>query len=141
MIRHLIKRLLGVSRTEDKWDGLDGPSYTLTNLGRPAVFLIPSHKLRTPMGEDTVEHYLHDYLMEHYGAFTTTTVPYFGFWRNGRGKVDYDECRRYEVSFVGKERIPELLEVLAKICEVIGEDCFYIKAGQYTSLMYPRKPS
>ena len=121
----------------NKWAGLGGDSYKIVSLGRPAIFLLPSHKLRTQMGDETVEQYLHRFLTENFGAFTTTTVPYFGFWRNNRGRMDYDECRRYEVSFKGKENIPLLLEVLAKIATTIEEDCIYFKAGQYTCLVYP----
>lgn len=119
------------------WAGLEGEGYRIENLGRPAVFLLPSHKLRTEVDGMTVEERLHQFLTMHFGAFTTTTVPYFGFWRSSSQKLVYDECRQYEVSFVGKERIPELLTLLAWIAKVIEEDCLYVKAGQYSCLLYP----
>ncbi len=124
-----------------KWADFDDPSYTIVDLGRPAVFLVPSHKLRLPMKDQDVETCIRDFLMDKFGAFSTTMVPQFGFWRAEDGRVDYDECRRYEVSFLGKEPIGDLMRLLAEICKVIEEDCIYFKAGQYTYLIYPNKLS
>ncbi len=125
---------------ENPWKDLGGPTYRIENLGRPAVFLIPSVKLRspTPSGK-TIEDDLHAFLSETFGAFTTTTVPFFGFWQNDHEQLVYDECRMYEVSFDGKHLIPQLLTKLAEICSLIGEECLYVKAGQYSGLLYPEK--
>ncbi len=121
------------------WSELVGEGYEIEDLGRPAVFLLPSHKLREKdVSGRTVEERLHDFLVEHFGAFTTTTVPYFGFWRNDGNTLVYDECRLYEVSFSGKDRIPLLLAELAAILPIIKEDCLYFKAGQYTCLLRPK---
>lgn len=125
---------------KDPWEGLEGPSYRIENLGRPAVFLIPSHKLRTPMASGkTAEEDLHAFLSERFGAFTTNPVSETGFWRNAQQRLVYDECRRYKVSFVGKERIPELFAKLSEICAAIDEDCLYVEAGQYSGLLYPKQ--
>ena len=86
----------------------------------------------------TAEENLHQFLSKEFGAFTTTTVPYFGFWRSAGLRITYDECRLYEVSFVGKERMPLLLTKLAEIARIIGEECIYFKAGQYTCLVRPK---
>lgn len=126
--------------SKSKWDGCRGSTYEIVDLGRPFVFLLPSHKLRTKRRGVTVEEELHHFLTAHFGAFTTTTVPYFGFWRNRRKQIVYDECRQYEVSFVGKNRISMLLKKLANITHVINEDCIYIKAGQYAALLSPKSP-
>lgn len=124
--------------SEDKWAGLRGEGFRLENLGRPAVFLLPSHKLRMDNGNgSTVGDVLHAFLTQHFGAYTCTTVPYFGFW-HGKSGANYDECRLYEVSFVGPERIPLLLAELARIAKLIGEECIYFKAGQYACLVYPK---
>ena len=122
----------------NKWLGLKGETYRIEDLGRPAMFLLPSHKLRMAMGAATVEENLHQFLSKEFGAFTTATVPYFGFWRSANDQVAYDECRLYEVSFVGKERIPFLLEKLAEVAVAIEEECIYFKAGQYACLVYPK---
>jgi len=122
---------------ENKWEGFKVRGCRIENLGRPAVFLIPSHKMRVKMGDQAVEEALHEFLAQKYGAFTTTLLPLFGFWQNGKKEIDYDECRQYEVSFPGKEHIPPLIEFLAKICQAIGEDCLYFKAGQYACTIWP----
>jgi hypothetical protein len=123
---------------KNPWEGLEGPTYHIENLGRPAMFLIPSHKLRTPgLSGKTPEEDLNAFLSEKFGAFNTTPVPEVGFWKNAQQRLVYDECRRYKVSFVGKERIPELFAKLSEICTAIGEDCLYVEAGQYSGLLYP----
>ena len=122
---------------KNKWEGLSGEGYRIEDLGRPAVFLLPSHKLRMLLGRSTIEEDLHNFLSENFSAFTTTTVPYFGFWRNSGEKLVYDECRLYEVSFVGKKRLPGLMRKLAEIASAIEEECVYFKAGQYACLIYP----
>ena len=127
---------------ENKWAEFQGDErdYEIENLGRPKVFLLPSHKLRTRLPDgSTVEESLRCFLIENFGAFTTTTVPYFGFWRDDGAQIVYDECRLYEVSFVGKERIPLMLSKLAAVAEAIGEDCIYCKAGQYACLVRPKQ--
>ncbi len=122
---------------ENKWEGLEGAGCRLVNLGRPAVFLLPSHKLRTDDGTGrTVGNTLHAFLVERFGAYTCTTVPYFGFW-HGKSGANYDECRLYEVSFDGKEHIRTLTAKLAEVARIIGEECIYFKAGQYACLVYP----
>lgn len=123
--------------SEDKWAALQGEGYRLENLGRPAVFLLPSHKLRTDDGSGrTIGDALHRFLVENFGAYTCTTVPYFGFW-HGQSGAAYDECRLYEVSFDGKEHIRTLAAKLAEVARIISEECIYFKAGQYACLVYP----
>lgn len=122
---------------KNKWTSLEGDGYRLENLGRPAVFLLPSHKLQMNDGAGaTIKDALRTFLINEFGAFTCTQLPYFGFWR-GASNASYDECLMYEVSFVGKQRIPILAAKLAEIAKIIGEDCIYFKAGQYSCLVYP----
>ncbi|TSC83266.1 MAG: hypothetical protein G01um101419_96 [Parcubacteria group bacterium Gr01-1014_19] len=123
--------------TENKWRGLEGRGYRLENLGRPAIFLLPVWKLKAKLGKTTIEQNLHRFLISQFGAYTSTTIPSFGVWKNTRKAVVSDECRQYEVSFNGKERIPLLAGKLAEISKLIGEDCVYLKAGQYSCLVYP----
>lgn len=124
---------------ESVWEQFRGEEYELKDLGRPAVFLLPSHKLRLKEENGkTIEDNLHSFLIEKFGAFTTTSVPYFGFWHDKKTQIDYDECRLYEVSFLGKENIPPLLTRLSQIAKEIKEDCVYFKAGQRTCLIYPK---
>jgi len=124
-----------------KWESLKGENYKIEDLGRPAIFLLPTKKLKRKLDGITVEEYLHQFIVGHFGAYTSSTIPSFGFWRNAKKVSICDECREYEVSFMGKERIPVLLKKLAEIATLIQEDCIYVKAGQYSGLVYPIKKS
>lgn len=126
---------------KSKWKSFTRGNYTIEDLGRPAVFLLPIKKLQRKMGDVTIEEELHKFLIDHFGAYTASTIPSFGFWRNAKEATISDECREYEVSFLGKDRIPVLLEKLAKIAAIIDEKCIYVKAGQYSCLVYPSKGS
>jgi hypothetical protein len=117
-----------------KWQSLAGPEYRLVDLGRPAVFLLPTKKLTKAIEKD-----LHRFILAHFGAYTTSTIPSFGFWKDADRATISDECRIYEVSFLGKDRIPVLLRKLAEIAAQIHEECIYLKAGQYTALVYPKR--
>lgn len=125
------------TKIRGKWKFLGGENYTIEDLGRPAIFFLPTKKLKQRMGNATVEENLHRFLIEHFGAYTSSTIPSFGFWKNMEEATISDECREYEVSFLGKERIPVLLKKLAEIAKIIEEKCIYVKAGQYSGLIYP----
>lgn len=124
-----------------KWKSLAGENYTIEDLGRPAIFLLPTKKLKQKVGDITIEEDLHKFLVEHFGAYTSSTIPSFGFWKNAEEATISDECREYEVSFLGKERIPVLFKKLAEIAKIIEEKCIYVKAGQYSGLVYPSQKS
>ncbi len=127
-------------KTISRWREFAGRGYTLEDLGRPAIFLLPIKKLHQSLGRgETIESDLHRFLIEHFGAYTSATIPSFGFWKSIDRVTISDECREYEVSFFGKTKVPVLIKKLAEIAEIIGEECIYLKAGQYTCLIYPRK--
>lgn len=123
--------------SKNPWKEFEDESYRLEDLGRAATFLLPSHKLRMDFGDSTVEKVLENFLFDNFYAFTTTTFPSAGLWRNNENKVFYDECKRYEVSFAGKEKIPIIIKKLAEICKHIEEECLYFTAGQYVCIIYP----
>ena len=120
-----------------KWESLrNGKLYHIDDLGRPGVFLLPAQKLKMRIGDMTVEEDLHEFLVKAFGAYTSSTVPNFGFWKaESEKRVFYDICVEYEVAFAGKEKIPLLLAKLASIAQAIGEECIYVKAGQYACLV------
>ncbi|MDA2922393.1 hypothetical protein MYX07_03965 [Patescibacteria group bacterium AH-259-L07] len=124
---------------ESKWKPFEGQEYVIEDLGRPAIFLLPIRKLKILIEGTTVKEHLHRFLIKNFGAYTTSTIPGFGFWKDVQKATISDECREYEVSFLGKERIPTLLKKLAEIACTIREECVYVKAGQYSCLVYPRR--
>jgi len=124
---------------KNKWASLVRKGYAIEDLGRPAIFLIPIKKLRKRVSGVSIEKDLHRFLVDNFGAYTTSTIPGFGFWKNTERATISDACREYEVSFLGKGKIPALLKKLAEIAAATGEEYIYVKAGQYSALIYPAK--
>lgn len=113
--------------------------YERASLGRMAVFLIPSLKLKTRLRDGaTVEDRIHDFLMRHFSGFTASTGTMFGYWHDESGMEFYGEHREFKVSFPGKEHIPVLEEFLAGIAREIGERCIYLETGEDAWLIYPK---
>jgi len=122
------------------WKKLVGKGYTIFDLGRPAVFLIPAKKLNKKLKNgESVKKHLHRFLIKHFGPYTTSTIPSFGFYKNNKGAIISDECIEYEISFAGKKKIPVLIKKLAGLTRTIGEECIYFKAGQYSCLILSKK--
>ena len=124
----------------NKWEQFQGKSFEIVNLGRPAVFLIPAKKLKGEVGIRARQE-LHLFLISQFGAYSTSLVPNFGFWRDSLKRMMSDKCVVYEVSFVGKHKIPLLLEKLSELALTLKEECVYVKTGQYSCLVYPNKKS
>lgn len=120
--------------SENKWKEFESKEYRIENLGRPAVFLIPSKKIEGT----ALEKELHQFLIKNFGAFTVRSDFDFGFWKS-EGVIINDHCKEYEVSFAGKDRISLLLKKLTEIVSQIGEECIYVKAGQYAAAVYPKR--
>jgi hypothetical protein len=57
-----------------------------TPLGKMTIFYIPSHKLDAPgpVGEHTPRGQIHEFLMQHYRAYTHTPSPVKGCWSASR---------------------------------------------------------
>lgn len=124
---------------QNKWSGFSSKDYLIKNLGRPAIFLLPTKKLNKELGGETVKNNLHRFLIKNFGSYTTSVVPQFGFWKKAKKSTVVDECHEYEVSFLGKNRIPLLIKKLSEIASATKEECVYLKAGQYSCLVYPRR--
>ena len=73
----------------------------VTALGKMTIFYVPSHKLDAPstVGEQTARARIHDFLMQHYKAYTHTPSPVKGFWLSRERVVLHDVLERFEVSF------------------------------------------
>lgn len=126
--------------SDSKWSEFESPDYRLQDLGRPAVFIIPVRALAQPMDGETLADDLNRFLEENFGAYTVFDIPGFGIWKGPGGSFVKDKSQIYEVSFRGKENIPLLIRKLARIAELTGEECIYLKAGQYSCLVSPRRP-
>jgi hypothetical protein len=112
--------------------------YTKESLGRIAVFLLPSLKLKKrERGGKMVEEKLHDFLLGSFSGYTAATGNIFGYWKDPAGKEFYGEHKEFKVSLQDKEGIPVLEEFLAQIARDIDEDCIYLETGEDTWLVYP----
>src|SRR3989338_5225504 len=123
------------------WAQFENKSFEIADLGRPAIFYVPVKKLKGEKGIH-IRLDLHLFLMSQFGAYSASTIKSFvthGFWKGSSRAVISDESIIYEVSFVGKDKIPILLKRLAKLALETEEECIYIKAGQYSGLIYHKK--
>jgi hypothetical protein len=107
-------------------------------LGRMAVFLIPSKKLKRVAQNlgGSIGKRIEKFLLEEYGGFTVSYTNSTGWWKAQDGTRHFDKHREYKVSFPGKERIAKLDEFLAQIATEIGEECIYVETGEDSWLVY-----
>lgn len=112
--------------------------YRTESLGRMAAFLVPSVKLQqqTNRGK-TFEQVIREFLISRYGGYTQTAGSISGYWRDQAGALHYGEHREFKVGFLGKDRIPELKEFLARIASEMKEQCMYLETGEDAMLVFP----
>ena len=112
--------------------------YRKQGLGRVAVFLLPSLKLKDRRsGASPVEEAVHGFLMEHFGGYTAAAGNIFGYWKDDSGQESYGEHRQFQVGLVDEGKLPVLKSFLARIAAEIGEQCVYLESAGETSLIYP----
>jgi hypothetical protein len=113
--------------------------YRKVSLGRMAVFLLPSLKLKA-RGQDgvPVEQRVHDFLIANFAGYTVETGNILGFWRDDGGQELYGEHRLFRVAFTSEDRVPELEAFLARVASEIGEQSIYLETGEDAWLIYPR---
>jgi len=116
---------------KNKWKQFEGRGCTIIDLGRAAVFALPEQKLKQKIGKTTVADRIKAFLEAQYGAYTC--MPCEGSWRGVT-----ERGLSYEVSFLGKHRLPKLIREITRIARLTNEECIYLKAGQYSCLIYPR---
>jgi len=108
------------------------------NLGTPAVFLLPSLKLKEPPHSGpSVEASLHAFLMENFGGYTAQAGNIFGYWRDEKGNDSYGEHREFTVALVDDSKMPVLKSFLAQMAQDLREECIYLRAGDKALLIYP----
>ena len=114
------------------------PGYRRESLGRIAVFLLPSLKLKQRDGDGAaVEDRVHRFLVGHFAGYTVETGNILGYWKDGHGREHYGEHRLFRVAFAGKDRIPLLEKFLARVAAEIGERSIYLETGEDAWLIYP----
>lgn len=115
--------------------------FRVESLGRMAVFLLPSLKLkqRQKLGL-TYEEIVHQFLMKNFGGYTASAGNIFGFWRDEKaGREWYGEHREYKVSFRGRNRVAMLQQFLSKLASDLDEDTIYLEYGEGAWLVHARE--
>ena len=132
---NLRTRRIGPSRPASQ-RGSDG--LQLEALGRMAVFLLPSLKLkqRRRLGR-SYEEVVHHFLLKHFSGYTASAGNIFGFWRNEQtGREYYGEHREYKVSFRGRDRVTMLQRFLSGLAAELGEETIYLEYGEDAWLVH-----
>jgi hypothetical protein len=112
-------------------------SFRVDSLGRMAVFLLPSLKLKQKKRGKTHEETVHHFLMKHFAGYTASAGNIFGFWRDDRtGREYYGEHKEYKVSFRGRDRVDMLQQFLSRLARELGEDSIYLEYGEDAWLVY-----
>ena len=107
------------------------------SLGRMAVFLLPSLKLKRQKAGRNYEDIVHHFLMEHFGGYTASAGNIFGFWRDvASARESYGEHKEYKVSFRGRDRVAMLQEFLGKLAAELAEEAIYMEYGEDAWLVY-----
>ncbi|HLN32403.1 MAG TPA: hypothetical protein VK395_32040 [Gemmataceae bacterium] len=109
----------------------------VTALGKMTIFYVPSHKLDAPstVGEQTARARIHDFLMQHYKAYTHTPSPVKGFWLSRERVVLHDVLERFEVSFGSESAFRRLVLFLHELCRMLGEEAIYLTRGEQSFLV------
>lgn len=113
----------------------------VVSLGRPAHIYIPVSKWTAYIAvyNAQVGRIIEDFCTQKYGGYTLGG-PLIGSWKKDKDTPAIEEkVVEVKVAFLGKERIPELQEFLAKMCAVIGEQCLYLETGEDSWLIYPNE--
>ena len=107
-------------------------------LGKNVRFLLPSLKLKQPcpVGGNTVEQSVHDFLMEHFGGYTATAANLFGYWKEEDGAFSYGEHREFTVALTGENGLSELKQFLGNTVRTLDEKCLYVEVAGVASLLY-----
>jgi len=115
-------------------------SFRLDALGRMAVFLLPSLKLKQKKLGKSFEEVVHHFLLKNFEGYTASAGNIFGFWRDAKtGREFYGEHKEYKVSFRGRDRVAMLQEFLSQLAGELGEDCIYLEYGEDAWLVYARR--
>jgi len=114
----------------------------LVYIGHVAVFYVPAHKLElVEFGEDglTPKQMFESFLMEKFNAFSFNEHNTKGFWRqHPQAQIWVDNNGRYEVSFLGEEKVQGFVNFLSKMCGLLKEEAIYLVMGYKSWLVLPR---
>jgi hypothetical protein len=111
---------------------------SLTPLGKMTAFYIPAHKLDAPATDPapTPRATIHQFLVDHFRAYTHAPSLVKGFWVDERGQLVHDVLERFEVSFGEEQDFERLVSFLQRIGATLGEASIYITRGDESFLVH-----
>ncbi len=112
----------------------------IVSLGRMAVFLVPSKKMLRPLGlgDESEESLLDRELIKRYQGLTKVTAHVEGSYQLG-GELVQESHIRYEVSFLGTDKVLEFVQLLKELCRKLNEESIYLTMGESSYLVRPEK--
>lgn len=110
----------------------------LTPLGKMTAFYIPAHKLDAPAGEHgpTPRSTIHQFLIEHFRAYTHTPSLVKGYWLDDQAHMQHDVLERFEVSFGAEPEFERLVGFLRRMAANLGEAAIYLTRGEESFLVH-----
>ena len=122
-------------------------------LGKMTIFYIPSHKLDDPayyrQDDDrdsassvsparmpTARAGIHEFLIDHFRAYTQTPTPVKGCWVDPTGRLVHDVMERFEVSFANEGDFERLIGFLVETCRRMDEEAIYVTRGDRSFLVH-----
>ncbi|HVX11186.1 MAG TPA: hypothetical protein VHC22_08405 [Pirellulales bacterium] len=110
---------------------------SLTPLGKMTAFYIPAHKLDAPSPDGpSPRGTIHQFLIEHFRAYTHSPSLVKGFWVDDRGRMSHDVLERFEVSFGAEVDFERLVGFLRRMCNDLGEEAIYLTRGEESFLVH-----
>lgn len=104
-------------------------------LGEPALFLLPSLKLKQRAAEEQV----HRFLLDTFGGYTAAAGNIFGYWVDPEGRQSYGEHRQFMVALDKAEKRAALVEFLARIARELDEESILLQVGGAVSLVWAQR--
>jgi hypothetical protein len=110
----------------------------LTPLGKMTAFYIPAHKIDAPAADQgsPPRATIHQFLMEHFRAYTHAPSLVKGFWLDERGQMVHDVLERFEVSFGDERDFERLVSFLRRMGASLGEASIYLTRGDESFLVH-----
>jgi hypothetical protein len=106
-------------------------------LGKTAVFLLPSLKLRERKENGAaIEEHVHHFLMDNFGGYTAAAGNIFGYWKDQDGSESYGEHREFTIGLADDSKIGVLKAFLARMAAELDEQCIYLVAAGEAVLVY-----
>lgn len=118
-------------------------------LGKMTIFYIPSHKLDDPgfyqsdaseseaeRRRQTARMGIHEFLIDHFRAYTQTPTPVKGCWMDPSGRLVHDVMERFEVSFSNEGDFERLIGFLVETCRRLNEEAIYVTRGDRSFLVH-----